>query len=86
MTITKAVGPTDAKYKIFQFGTRFHVGFDHLVTVVMNGNSYSAKMHKTIKGRLDRLSDLYREEKLAEGDTVEARYSAKENTIYLKKV
>lgn len=84
--ITKVVGPTDAKYKIFQFGTRFHVGFDHLVTVVMNGNSYGAKMHKTVKGRLDRLSDLYRKEKLAEGDTVEARYSAKENTIYLKKV
>lgn len=83
---TKAVGFTDAKYKILVFGAKFHVGLDQLVTVVMNGKSYHAKMHKTAKGRLDRLADLFQEQGLAEGDTIEARYSAKENIIYLNKV
>lgn len=86
LSITKTLGPTDVQYKILVFGSKFHVGFDQLITVVMNGKTYNAKMHKTAKGRLDRLADLYRDQGLVLGDTLEAHYSAKEKIIYLKRV
>ncbi|MCR5022749.1 MAG: hypothetical protein K6A90_00230 [Lachnospiraceae bacterium] len=59
MKIKRKLGKTDVQYKIICAGSEFDIGADKIVTVCFRGQSYSAKMHKSTKGRIDGLSKLY---------------------------
>lgn len=81
----KTLGPTDIKYNICTFGSGFNIGAGASVTLVMAGKHYERKMHNVTKGRVDGLKQLYADHGLKLGDTLDARYSAAERTIYLTK-
>lgn len=82
----KTLGATDIKYNICTFGSAFHMGFGVPVTIEMGGVRYERKTHSTGKGRVDGLKQLYQDQGLALGDTLDARYDAAERTIHLVKL
>ena len=81
----KILSATDVRYKICLLGSAFHIGFDRPVQVEYDGHVYSAKMHKLAKGRVDRLSALYKEYDLKEGDHLLVRYEHDRNRLILRK-
>lgn len=86
LTVIKTMGNTDMKYNICTFGSKFHIGFGAPVTIVLNGKSYTCKMHNSAKGRADGLKKLYTENNVMLGDTFKASYSAIDNVITLEKI
>lgn len=81
--IVKTLGPTDIKYHICTFGSRFDIGAGAPVTLVMGDKRYERRMHNRTKGRVDGLKQFYTDHGLQLGDVLDARYCAAENTIYL---
>ena len=59
LVVEKEIRNTDVKYNICTFGSKFHIGFGVSVTIKINGKEYSAKSHKTAKGRIDGMKKLY---------------------------
>lgn len=86
LEVEKEIGNTDVKYNICTFGSKFHVGFGVTVTIRINGKMYSAKSHKTAKGRIDGMKKLYSENGIVLGDRLKATYIAESSEILLEKI
>lgn len=83
LTAGKTLTSTDVKYGILTLGSKFDVGAGVPVTVCYRDSRYAAKTHNTAKGRVDGLRKLFSDHGLQPGQTLEVRYAAAENTIYL---
>ena len=86
LCVVKTIGDTDVKYNICTLGAKFHVGFGVPVTVKINGRVYSAKSHKTAKGRIDGMKKLYSENGIVLGDKLKASYIAESREILFEKI
>ncbi len=84
--INKTISMTDVKYKICTFGSKFHIGFGVPIYLKYNEKSYPCKTHKTAKGRVDGLSQFYKEQSIQVGEVFVAEYKYLERTIYLTKI
>ncbi len=83
---TKVLNATDIKYNICQLGTAFHIGFNQPVQVEYEGHSYPAKMHKSAKGRIDRMAKCYKENDFKEGDCFQVSYEYDENRLIFQRI
>jgi hypothetical protein len=79
----KTIGETDIKYSICTLGAKFHIGFGMPVLIRVNQNTYSAKTHKTVKGRVDGMKKVYVENGIGLGDRLRVSYLADEGVIEL---
>lgn len=86
LTVEKVIGNTDVKYNICTFGSKFHIGFDVPVTIRMNGKEYSAKSHKSVKGRIDGMKKLYSENGIELGDKLRVTYYSGIREIHLERI
>ena len=84
--VDKIVNQTDAKYKILTAGSRLHIGFGQNVTIVYNDKEYATKMHNTSKGRIDGLTDFYKDSEIQEGDRLQLSYEFDSKKIFVKKL
>ncbi len=58
---------------------------DNEIFVYMDGKEYKAKTHKVKFGRIDRLTDLYRDNDLEAGTIVKIICNFEENKVYIEK-
>ncbi|SEL21383.1 MULTISPECIES: KAP family P-loop NTPase fold protein [unclassified Butyrivibrio] len=86
MEKVKVLGATDVKYKICVLGTNFNIGLGQYVKVEYNGKIYNAKMHNSIKGRVDRLGALFSDNDLHEGDRIHVFYDYAEGHLLFEKI
>lgn len=82
----KTLNKTDLNYRIITLGKEFHIGYDKPVTVEYEGRRYQGKMHKTGKGRIDRMSDFYNENHMEIGENLHVKYDSANARIILKKM
>ena len=66
--IKKWINDTDVKYNIMTARSEFHVGFGKRVELECNGKKYNVKMHSKTKGRIDGLTQFYKDTGLKKGD------------------
>lgn len=83
---TKTLSSSDLTYSICTLGTAFHLGFGVPVTVELDGKEYLRRTHKTVKGRIDGMKQVYGDHGLRIGDVLKVWYEAGTNTIHLHKV
>ncbi len=83
LKIKRKLGTTEVQYKIICAGSKFDLGADKTVTVCFRGQSYSAKTHKSVKGRIDGLTKMYRDypEVFALNNEIELEYDEAKNVI-----
>ncbi|WP_461810954.1 tetratricopeptide repeat protein [Faecalimonas sp.] len=81
--VVKIIGDTDVKYNICTFGAKFHIGFGVPITIKINGNVYSFKMHNTVKGRIDGMKKLFTENNIELGTVLNASYDAENHELNL---
>lgn len=81
-TIEKIIGTTDVKYKILTVGANFHVGFGEPVTIVAAGKEYACRMHSKTKGRIDGLTEFYKDTALEKGDVCVLNYDMAQKRIF----
>lgn len=86
ITAIKQIGNTDITYGIITFGAKFHIGFDMITTLEINGKSYPCKTHKTVKGRIDGLKAMYAQNNIGLGDMLQATYHSSLNVITVVKI
>lgn len=82
----KTLGPTDIKYNICTFGVKFNLGCGRRLRFSINGKEYLCKTHNSVKGRVDGMKKLFSENALQQGDTLQARYYADSDMVFLKKI
>ena len=85
LVVEKTIGNTDIKYNICTLGSKFHIGFGVPVIIKINGKTYQSKTHKTTKGRIDRMKNLYSDNGVKIGDIYIAKYFASAGVITLEK-
>lgn len=81
LTMEKTIGTTDIKYKILTAGANFHVGFGEQVTMIAAGKEYACKMHSKTKGRIDGLTEFYKDTALEKGDVCVLDYDIAQKRI-----
>lgn len=81
LTVEKTIGTTDVKYKILMVGASFHVGFGEQITIVAAGKVYDCKMHSKTKGRIDGLTEFYKDTGLEKGDVCVLNYDVVQKRV-----
>ena len=65
------------KYGFIAMGAARHIGFDQKLTIkYSNGGTYETHTHRSIKGRIDGLKKLFRENNLEAGDRLHLIYDS----------
>lgn len=82
LSIEKVIGATDVNYKILTVGANFHVGFGEPVTIVADGKEYACRMHSKTKGRIDGLTEFYKDTGLEKGDVCILAYDIAQKRIF----
>ena len=73
-TVTKIITPTEEKYKILMLGSKVPGKPGGAVVVHCGNFDYAKKFHSNGHGRIDGLSEFYRDTGLKEGMTIRATY------------
>ncbi len=81
--IEKTIGNTDIKYNILTCGSSFNIGENKSIALVYNQKEYAAKMHSTVKGRIDGLKSFYIDTALKKGDRCTLKYVFEERKVYI---
>lgn len=82
----KTLTDTDVKYKICCLGSGFQLGYGKKITVEVDKKIFEAKMHNTSAGRIDGLSQIYKDNSLHTGDRFNVQYKYKERKVILSKL
>lgn len=81
--ITRTITPTEYKYKIITAGSSLGIPVGKPITVEFNSKEYSAKTHSKSNGRIDSLSQLYKDSNLQVGDKITLSYDSSLNKIQI---
>lgn len=75
--IRKTIGKTEYKYKIITAGSQFAlpVGIPVTITFACFPKEYKAKMHSIVVGRIDGLTEFYRDSNLQVGYKIAISYN-----------
>lgn len=82
-TIRRTISETEYKYKIITAGAEFAVplGMPVTITFACSSKEYNAKMHSISVGRINGLTDFYRDSNLQVGDEITIFYDDSLKTI-----
>lgn len=84
-TVRRTINETECKYKIITAGSKFAVpvGMPIIIRFGSSLKEYNAKMHSKTVGRIDGLTDFYRDSNLQVGDEITISYDASLNMIHV---
>ena len=85
----RKINNTEAKYFIITYGSNAFAGelpAGQSITIRYNGKDYTGKVHSSVKGRVDALSNWYKEEDIKEGDVIRAKYTPEEKLMEIEKI
>ena len=85
MYLERKLNATEVKYKIICGGSGFDIGCGKQIVVICNGKRYDAKTHKTTKGRIDGLSQLFSDLNLKEGQELKISYNVGTNMVEVER-
>jgi hypothetical protein len=83
--ITKKLTATDVKYKILTSLRELDLELDQTINISFEGIEFEAKTHSSTKGRVDRLSQMFKDSGLSEGDLLNVEYDRNTNTLIISR-
>lgn len=87
--VIKKINNTEFKYRILTCGSKFKIPTGQQMELEYQNigytSGYPCKSHATTVGRIDGLTEFYRESGLQVGDEIEVNFDHDFNTVYVKK-